>query len=142
MDKKAQSAKEFIVTYGWVILIVLIAIIILTYLGFSPSILPERCYLPEGLNCKSLLVTTDSVQLIFENTIGKNITIKKINISKITGCVSSANKTIPNNEKAIFYVNCTLKSGDVLNSELIITYDEIDGLSGIKRIGIITKKIE
>ena len=43
MNKRAQSAMEYLMTYGWAILVVLIALGALFYLGvFSPSV-PNTC---------------------------------------------------------------------------------------------------
>ena len=43
--KKGQAAMEFLMTYGWAILVVLVAIGALAYFGvLSPDrFLPERC---------------------------------------------------------------------------------------------------
>ncbi|MAE13796.1 hypothetical protein CMO92_04475 [Candidatus Woesearchaeota archaeon] len=51
--KRAQAAMEFLMTYGWAILVVLAAIGALAYFGvLSPdSLLPERCTGPAGLDC-------------------------------------------------------------------------------------------
>jgi len=144
MNKKAQAAMEFIMTYGWAILVVLVAIAALAYFGvLSPAqFLPERCQLPAGLYCKSFLVTTSGVQLIIQNTLGKDITVKEINISAASGCVNSAvNTNLTNGAEATFNVNCTLTSGYKLNSDLTVTYDEIGGLSGFTTTGVITKKV-
>lgn len=43
MNKKSQSAMEYLMTYGWAILVVLIALGALFYLGvFTPSV-PSTC---------------------------------------------------------------------------------------------------
>jgi len=51
--KKAQAAMEFLMTYGWAILVVLVAIGALAYFGvLSPDkFLPERCTGPAGMDC-------------------------------------------------------------------------------------------
>jgi len=51
--KKAQAAMEFLMTYGWAILVVLAAIGALAYFGvLSPDrFLPEKCTLPSGIAC-------------------------------------------------------------------------------------------
>ena len=53
MDKRAQAAMEFLMTYGWAILVVLVAIGALAYFGvLSPEkFLPSSCSLPSGLGC-------------------------------------------------------------------------------------------
>ena len=51
--KKAQSAMEFLMTYGWAILIMLVVIAILFMLGvFTPeTAAPNACVLPQGFSC-------------------------------------------------------------------------------------------
>lgn len=85
--KKAQAAMEFLMTYGWAILVVLAAIGALAYFGvLSPgNLLPDKCTLSPGfdiIDCKAsqpdgllislfngLGVDTDST-VIYINTTG------------------------------------------------------------------------
>jgi len=73
---------------------------------------------------------------------GKDITVTNINITEAAGCVDDTlNTTILNGEEATFNINCTLTSGYKLNSDLVVTYDEVGGLSGFTSSGILTKKV-
>ncbi len=82
--RKAQAAMEFLMTYGWAILVVLVVIGALAYFGvLNPqNLLPEKCTLPMGLYCKDHLVSaTDSyVSLKLENGMGTGIVIRSIEI--------------------------------------------------------------
>ena len=51
--RKAQAAMEFLMTYGWALLVVLVAIAALALFGIlSPSrFLPDRCDVGTGLMC-------------------------------------------------------------------------------------------
>ena len=51
--KRGQSALEFLMTYGWAILIILVMITALVYFGvFNPSRLtPEKCTATPGFGC-------------------------------------------------------------------------------------------
>ena len=51
--KKSQAAMEFLMTYGWAILVVLAAIAALAYFGvLSPEkFLPEKCLIETGITC-------------------------------------------------------------------------------------------
>ena len=51
--RKSQAALEFLTTYGWAFLVILIMIGTLAYFGIlSPGkILPNRCNI--GMNCSS-----------------------------------------------------------------------------------------
>jgi len=77
MVKKGQAAMEFLMTYGWAILVVLIAIGALAYFGvLNPSrFLPESCTLVPGLGCDDFAVTaaTDTVDIIVRNGMGDSI---------------------------------------------------------------------
>jgi hypothetical protein len=63
---------EFLMTYGWAILVVLAAIGALAYFGvLSPDrFLPEKCTLPAGVACLDFVGTTSSVSLIIQNSGG------------------------------------------------------------------------
>jgi hypothetical protein len=51
--RKAQAAMEFLMTYGWAILVVLAAIGALAYFGvLSPgNLLPQKCEFTSGFDC-------------------------------------------------------------------------------------------
>ncbi|NQV09045.1 hypothetical protein HQ529_04295 [Candidatus Woesearchaeota archaeon] len=84
VKKKAQAALEFLMTYGWAILVVLVVIGALAYFGIlNPSILlPEKCTLQMGLYCKDHRVDAENgkINLKLENGMGKDIIITSIEI--------------------------------------------------------------
>ncbi|MCB9359484.1 YpfN family protein [Candidatus Woesearchaeota archaeon] len=59
--KKSQAAMEFLMTYGWALLVVLIAIAALAYFGLlNPSrFLPEKCEIAPGITCMDFNALTD-----------------------------------------------------------------------------------
>ena len=67
--KKSQAAMEFLMTYGWAILVVLAAIAALAYFGvLSPEkFLPEKCILQPGIACVSHKVEPAKVTLVISN---------------------------------------------------------------------------
>lgn len=106
MSKRSQAAMEFLMTYGWAILLVLIVMAALVYLGvLNPSkLLPDKCVFTQGIQCKDYIaysqgflfgggsqdiVFTDngmqkklySLTLDLVNGLGKGIYINKINIA-------------------------------------------------------------
>lgn len=128
MVRKGQAAMEFLMTYGWAILVVLAAIGALSYFGVldTASLLPERCNFPTGLECigrASISSTTDSVRLVVQNDYGSRIIIDGgsvdsntgdcstgvVSYCEGTGCsnFSSSPITLSNNERATIQLNCT-----------------------------------
>jgi len=80
---------EFLMTYGWAILVVLVAIGALVYFGvLSPSkFLPDTCSIGQGFACNGFKVTATTVQLIAVNSIGDDLSAVAVAIS---GCTASA----------------------------------------------------
>jgi len=83
MMKKAQGALEFLMTYGWAFLVILIMIGALAYFGvLSPTkFLPERCTFGSQFICKDYIITYDDsvpptnvdVTLKLQNNLGQAI---------------------------------------------------------------------
>ncbi len=80
MFKKAQAAMEFLMTYGWAILVVLVVIGALAYFGvLSPStLLPEKCTFPVSVNCVDHSVSGSAVTLIMLNGAGRDMAIRGV----------------------------------------------------------------
>ena len=78
MNKKGQAAMEFLMTYGWAILVVIAAIAALAYFGvLDPArLLPERCQSSAGMDCVDKAnIGTDSVEIALRNNIGFDISV-------------------------------------------------------------------
>ena len=82
--KKAQAAMEFLMTYGWAILVVLIAIGALAYFGvLDPGrFLPRSCTLMPGLDCSEFKVDKSDaqVQVFIRNGLGDSIDFSSLNV--------------------------------------------------------------
>lgn len=98
---KGQAATEFLMTYGWALLVVLVAISALAYFGvMSPSkFLPEKCMLSPGYQCVDYLITTNSSRMIIKNGAGDNIVITNL---KIGECEGNFSTTIENGKQEDF----------------------------------------
>ena len=77
--KRAQAAMEFLMTYGWAILVVLVAIGALAYFGvLSPDrFLPEKCVLStgSGLFCDKFTITATGIEIKVQNSLAEGITV-------------------------------------------------------------------
>jgi hypothetical protein len=73
VNKRGQAAMEFLMTYGWAILVVLAAIGALAYFGvLSPDrFLPEKCTLPSGMACLDFTWdSTNGITTVIQNSAG------------------------------------------------------------------------
>jgi hypothetical protein len=78
--KKAQSALEFLMTYGWAILVILAAVGALAYFGvLDPGrYVPDRCISSIGLTClgkPNIDAAADTVTFSIANGAGSNIDV-------------------------------------------------------------------
>jgi len=71
--KKAQAALEYLMTYGWVFMVIFFTLSSLAYFGFlSPgSMLPKKCDISPGFSCVDHVVDVTAnknfVQVLFTN---------------------------------------------------------------------------
>lgn len=112
--RKAQAAMEFLMTYGWAILVVLVAIGALAYFGvLSPdNFLPERCTGPAGLDCLDKASVTSPTNLIFvvKNNNGFSITNISV-LSASDSCGSALNSSIQTeNSNSTFVASTTAEN--------------------------------
>jgi hypothetical protein len=87
-NSRAQAAMEFLMTYGWALLVVLIAIAALAFFGLlNPSrFLPQKADLGSGLIVSDAYVDEGKVVLIVYNGLGE--TLSKFNIT-VDNCEDS-----------------------------------------------------
>jgi hypothetical protein len=141
MAKKAQAAMEFLMTYGWAILVVLAAIGALAYFGvLSPDkFLPERCTLPPGIACLDAKVTPTSVELIIQNSLGRDIILNSISLNN---CTQAYNTAFNNGDKDTFIISCNNEEAGVkYKADILFDYTTDTGMQKVAS-GIITGKVE
>ena len=86
--KRGQAALEFLMTYGWVILIVIIVIGALAAFGVFDvtRLVPDRCVLPSSLGCRDFGAAyvdalSTSVEISVLNSQGRAITVNSAVLS-------------------------------------------------------------
>ncbi len=108
MQKKAQAAMEFLMTYGWAILVVLLAIAALAYFGvLTPDrFLPASCVFTQpGLSCEDFKVDSDgTVTLVVRNGMGRDL--RNVSISISGDCAGNLDDlgTLANGQRSDPYV--------------------------------------
>lgn len=88
---KEEPKEYFIITYGWAIAIILIAIAAPVLIGLEKSgdLVFERCSIPRssGLSCKGFNVTSTGIELLIKNRLNDTLTLKQV--SEIIGTNNS-----------------------------------------------------
>jgi len=93
MVKKGQGALEFLMTYGWAFLVILIMIGALAYFGvLSPTkFLPDRCSFGSEITCKDYFINETAgvadVKLRLVNNIGATVNVTNYNASSPDGFI-------------------------------------------------------
>jgi len=74
---KAQAALEFLTTYGWALLVILIMIGALAYFGIlNPStILAGRCIFGSEIGCVDYSISPNTLNLRLKNNVGEPIVV-------------------------------------------------------------------
>ena len=137
--KKGQAAMEFLMTYGWAILVVIAAIAALAYFGvLDPArLLPERCQSSAGMDCvDKAAVTATGVTVAMRNNVGFKAEITDVTgtdcngnkggVEGTTGTITTAGTfaafNVSNNNVFRVQVDCTLTAGDKYDDTLLVTY--------------------
>jgi len=145
IHRKSQAALEFLMTYGWAILVVLVAISALAYFGvLSPDkFLPAKCTLQSGLACLDHKATATSLELVIQNSLGFDITVNNV---KADQCTESGSKgPIANGEQLKLTganaLACT-NPGSKYNGNLNVTYTVTETTVQHTNRGQVTTRIE
>ena len=124
--KKAQAAMEFLMTYGWAILVVLAAIAALAYFGvLSPEkFLPEKCILAPGIACVQHKITPTDTTLVLSNGFGRTIKVTDIQVGACTGTFSDVMQS--GTDSIFTLTGCSNGvSKDPFKGEIILTYQDV-----------------
>lgn len=128
---------EFLMTYGWTILVVLAAIAALAYFGvLNPAkFFPESCTLPSttGMACLDFNVFPGSAHLLIMNSGGRDLNI--VNVS-VGDCVTEFNIDFPDGSSRLFDVTgCSFGNvGVKLKQPVSISYR--DTYSGFQKTAV------
>lgn len=115
-SKKSQAATEFLVTYGWVIMGVMIVVGALAYYGVfnTDKYINDECSFGAQLYCEDFKLTTDGRLFIdFRNNFGQSIDVLdsfKVTYDSVSYSAGDSTGSLP----------ATLNPGDSVQLELII----------------------
>lgn len=143
----SQAALEFITTYGWAILAVLIAIATLAYFGvLSPDqFFPDKCIFPPGITCLDHRIEQFQAVLVLQNSIGDPIFIDYVKVSNNNQeCSDNSSVNLNNNDKVIITVSqCNNGAiGEKFDGAINITYTQEGKLTHSVSGRLTTKIVE
>ncbi len=80
VNKKGQAAMEYLMTYGWAILVIVIVLAALLYLGVFNigTRTPDQCNFPVGVLCTSAKVTTTNIGMTLNNGLGAKMYVCQV----------------------------------------------------------------
>ena len=139
--KKSQAAMEFLMTYGWAILVVLVVIGALAYFGvLDPSkFLPTKCTLTAGYTCDQYLGTDGVFQIRLTNGAGRQIELQNFTLEPdaYTGvCYNDSTKLLKVGETYNLNIDCggvlgSLDIGQRIKGDVVFMFE--DKQSGFTR---------
>ena len=141
---KGQAAMEFLMTYGWAILVVLAAIAALAYFGvLSPEkFLGEKCILEPGLACVSHKVEPNKVTLVLAQNKGRTIIVNSITVGSCSGTFT---ETMLSGTDHTFVIGGSCSNGlqkESFKGDITIGYTEKDYNLTKTAFGNLNTKIE
>jgi uncharacterized protein (UPF0333 family) len=133
VQKKGQAAMEFLMTYGWALLVVLIAIGALAFFGvLNPSkFLPNSCSLAPGFACTDFKATAtgNSIIVILQNGLGENLNSVTLSVANpnptCTTTFAPPNTAVADGGTQQFTISCGgtgWTAGTKFKSDLRISY--------------------
>lgn len=153
-NKRAQAAMEFLMTYGWAILVVLAAIGALAYFGvLNPSrLVPDRCSVAAGFDLKDCKADQQNLTISLYNGQGVDLTAVNVTINSTLGSDVTCNGVVvvgslANGQTSSLTALCGFGAtapalGARLDADITITYQKSGEQLSHSTTGKIQRKVE
>ena len=128
IKRKSQAALEFFLTYGWVIMVILVVIGALTNAGLLniEKLAAEECTAGIGLGCIDFRIDENSGTFALINGLGQNIQLESIEMGD---CNAKNLGSLNNGQKGAFSISgCENKPDEKINSNIKFRYKTETGL--------------
>ncbi|MBU1203524.1 MAG: hypothetical protein KKG60_00465 [Nanoarchaeota archaeon] len=99
--RKAQAAMEYLMTYGWAILIVLIALGALFYLGVFKPRTSNACIAAAPLMCTDVKLDSAGTFTVVAGAVGSSATMSTITLTSPASITMTPNTALGSNPAAI-----------------------------------------
>ncbi len=140
--RKSQAAMEFLMTYGWAILVALIVVGVLWLIIGNPSnFVGNKFTMSDPLISNALDIQASGITIEVRNGLGESLTVTGVNI---TNCgLLSTTTTIANSALQTFTVTCspTLISGDRFRGDVTISYTKTGSSITQRATGSVNGKV-
>ena len=141
--RKAQASMEYLMSYGWALLVVIGLISALAYFGvMRPSLLlPEQCVLGTELLCKDLRAEPDKISMLVYNSGTFDMNVIGIDFET---CSSTPNQVVKTGQQKLFIVTgCSNgEQNEKLISDVDIHYTSANHKLNKTLTGRIVAKVE
>jgi uncharacterized protein (UPF0333 family) len=155
--KKGQAALEFLTTYGWAFMVILVMIGALAYFGvLSPkNLVPDSCIAGAGFNCRDFQVGDSTVKLSITNSLGSQIYVShlvvQLNGVNANACTINTVAMTPTNNVTvadganIAIDGCTFVARPTVGSKVKLSYSfdyqTAEGVYSHPMTGTVTAKV-
>jgi len=122
--RRGQASLEYLVTYGWAFLVILVAIGALAYFGvISPSKwIPDKCDLGSQLACEDFEAVTGAspeIKLFVRNGFGKEIEILQLRLVTDAGEIGQLQPQLgPPLQGRCYQGSCQISPGTTIEAHL------------------------
>ena len=90
MPRRGQGALEFLITYGWAILVIIVVFAILFYLGVFRPTGPVTCNLGPGLSCFTFVLENGTAKLTLDigQAMGRSVVVTGLRCTQEPGTIA------------------------------------------------------
>jgi len=102
---RAQAALEFMMTYGWMLLVLAASIGGLVYfMPSSRSLTTNRCAFEPGISCLGTTFTSDNLTIVVRNSMGQTLYNLSANVSMPVNMACNVSNNMPASDTRITIV--------------------------------------
>ena len=147
MNRKAQAAMEFLMTYGWAILAAIIAIGVLAYFGvFSPGkYVSGSALVTAPFYVNAWNVKTTGVTLELQNNGDSTYNVSGVTVTLTSGtggpCTNDTMIAIGAGSKEAIFAPCSLTPSTNIKGDIAITYRKEGSTVDLTSTGSIAEKV-
>ena len=121
-SQKSQAALEYLATYAWALLVILIMLGAMYYFGVWDFSTPRQCSLIPGLTCSDFEVKSNQVKIVLFNNLGSRITIDEIEVNDCDPLVIPGGQIMEDNSETLFTIESCTITGKKYFGDLNVTY--------------------